>query len=339
MTAAACNGRTEGERSLSGVDYVELVRAVTERGMPLQMKVLGSSMTPSIRDGDLVTIVPLGGREPRIGEVLAFVLPGQQKLIIHRAVAREGEGWLVRGDNGSVSDGVVIAQSILGSVTQVRRNGRPVDFGSGLKGAGIARLSRSGVLILLQGARRLVRRPPAYLLLRAQSYASYRAVARRFAPHFRIEAATGADTQALRRLISPCCLGIVAALPNDAAVKNWVARRGQRVAGVAEFAEIEDPDSPWNGCWIHSLAVKARYRGLGLGEALAARVLEEAAARGARGLSAVVCQDNEAAVKLLQKLGFFPTSVERLEQGLAAQWRLSGERYVVMTRELPGVRP
>ena len=53
-----------------------------ERGASLRTPVHGWSMTPFIRDGDVVTIAPLGPTGPRLGEVLAVELAHGSLLVI-----------------------------------------------------------------------------------------------------------------------------------------------------------------------------------------------------------------------------------------------------------------
>ena len=88
-----------GELHLSNLGQMQLLRSAAERGVPLRMMVRGFSMTPCIRDGDVLTIAPLRGSVPRVGEVVAFSMPDTGRLAIHRVIARLGTGWLMRGDD------------------------------------------------------------------------------------------------------------------------------------------------------------------------------------------------------------------------------------------------
>lgn len=136
-----------GELHLSNPGQSELLRAMVERGRSLRTRVRGFSMSPFIRDNDVLTIAPMNGRAPRIGEVVAFVLLDTGRLAIHRIIARVGSGWLVRGDNSPKADGVVARQNILGVVTRVERNGHDVRLGLGAQAQLIAWLQRAHVLM------------------------------------------------------------------------------------------------------------------------------------------------------------------------------------------------
>jgi ribosomal protein S18 acetylase RimI-like enzyme len=322
-----------GELPLSNLVQLELLRAMMERGLPLRTKVHGFSMMPMIRDEDVVTIVPMAGRDPRLGEVVACVLP-HEKLVLHRVVAREDAGWLLRGDNCRDSDGVVAAEEILGSIARVERNGRDVHHGTGLKGAGIAWLSRAGALRACGVPRRLSRRVASSVLRRAQRFGVYRAAGRRFAPHIDIGEASEADLRVAYRLLNPDETESPPRGSEGPGVVNWVAKRGARVVGFVQLVDTQDPASPWTGHWLFSLWVRGRYRGLGVGEALTLRAVEEARAQGAARLSLAVHENNKKAVRLYRKLAFVPTVVDALEPGFEAEKRLSGRRRVVMRRDL-----
>jgi hypothetical protein len=139
--------RPGGELHLSNQGQLELLRAMVERGRSLRTRVRGFSMSPFIRDDDVLTIATMNGRAPRIGEVVAFILPDMGRLAIHRIVARVGAGWLLRGDNSAKADGVVARENILGVVTRVERNGHDVRLGQGAQARLIAWLQRAHVLM------------------------------------------------------------------------------------------------------------------------------------------------------------------------------------------------
>ena len=139
-----------GELPLSNLGQLELLRGMMERGSPLRTRVRGSSMYPLIRDGDLVTIAPVGEHAPRTGDVVAFVVPGSGRLAVHRVTASTDRGWVVRGDGCSEGDGMVTDADMLGRVVRVERGGRDVYFGGGALGSWTARLSRMGLLVGLK---------------------------------------------------------------------------------------------------------------------------------------------------------------------------------------------
>ncbi|OFW61193.1 MAG: hypothetical protein A2133_10825 [Actinobacteria bacterium RBG_16_64_13] len=305
-----------------------------ERGSPLRIRVFGFSMMPLIQDGDVVTIAPLAGRAPAIGEVVAFVLPGTEKLALHRVVAREGPGWLLRGDNCPDSDGVVVGAEILGRITRVERDGREVPFGSGLTGAGVAWLSRVGVLGGLRVVRRVVRRPAASALRHVQGCAWYRAAGRRLAARFVIAEASDMDVWWAERRLGLFELDSAPLGTAGQAVSGWVAKRGGRVIGFVRLVTIADAESPWKGHWLSSLTVRERYRGLGVGEALAWRAVEDAASRGVSAVWLGVREDNRSALGLSRKLEFEPVASDRPETTFAGEERAATRKHVILRKAL-----
>lgn len=135
-----------GVRALSGSALQEFLRAVLARGAPFRFKARGFSMHPFIQDGDVVTISPLGGRQPRMGDVVAFVHPHTRKLVVHRILARRDGGYLLRGDNTPESEGLIPSEHLQGRVARVERNGRRVRVGQGMARLLIAFLSRHDLL-------------------------------------------------------------------------------------------------------------------------------------------------------------------------------------------------
>ena len=141
------------ELPLSGQALLELMRAVLRRGKPFRFCARGWSMLPFIQDGDVITVAPLGQALPGTGEVVAFVRPQDGNLVVHRAVGVRGGAALIQGDNWLGEDGVVYTDGIipqanlLGRVTRIERNGRPVRLGLGPERFVIAWLSRTRLLV------------------------------------------------------------------------------------------------------------------------------------------------------------------------------------------------
>ena len=132
--------------SLSGPTLVELLRAVLGKGAPFRFRARGSSMSPSIRDGDVVTVSSLSGISPCPGDVVAFAHPGSGKLVVHRVVGKNKNSYLIKGDSVSEVDGFIPEASILGYVGKVERDGKRVFFGLGPEKLLIAFLTRGGLL-------------------------------------------------------------------------------------------------------------------------------------------------------------------------------------------------
>lgn len=138
--------RNGGEDTLSRKALVELLRAVTEKGVPFRFQAPGFSMYPLIRNCDTITISPLPSDRPQLGDVVAFFRPRKSKLVVHRVIGRIEDCYITKGDNNGDPDGLIPRKNILGYVTAVQRHGRDIYFGSGPIGAMIAIASRYNLL-------------------------------------------------------------------------------------------------------------------------------------------------------------------------------------------------
>jgi hypothetical protein len=136
------------------------MQAVLARGLPFRFQARGWSMSPFIRDRDVITIVPVNSTSLKIGDIVAFVVPDSQRLVVHRVVGRRGTELLVQADSAArAADDLVPGSSVLGRVKRVERNGQPVRFGLGTERRVVAFLSRRRVLsLLVMKVRALVRR-------------------------------------------------------------------------------------------------------------------------------------------------------------------------------------
>ena len=108
------------------------MREVLEKGAAFQFRARGASMSPFIKDGDVITVTPLIKEKPDVGKVVAFLQPVSGCLLVHRVVRRQGPVFLIQGDNSANQpDGWVDRQDILGCVTRVERDGRRILVGLG----------------------------------------------------------------------------------------------------------------------------------------------------------------------------------------------------------------
>ncbi len=140
--------RENDELSLHAAEFAGLMHAVLAKDCAFRFCARGTSMTPFIRDGDIITIAPLAGQAPRLGEVIAVSRFDQNHsdLVIHRIVSRLSRGFYVQGDGISCTQEFVALEQILGRVVQVERRGRTVRFGLGPERRLLAWLSRTRLL-------------------------------------------------------------------------------------------------------------------------------------------------------------------------------------------------
>jgi signal peptidase I len=144
MTAVTVE--TERELMLSGPALQELISEVHYRGVPVRFSAAGTSMSPFINDGDILTLSPCSSATLKTGDIVAFMNSGTDHLVIHRIVAFRGGQYLVRGDNAFNCDGLISKSYVLGRVSGIMRNGEQQSLGLGVEKYLIAFLSRQGLL-------------------------------------------------------------------------------------------------------------------------------------------------------------------------------------------------
>ena len=76
-----------GAQGLPRERVLELVRRLLGDGLSVRLRVTGSSMSPFLRDGDVATLVPLGGRPIRRGWLVPWLRPWR-RLVRWAATSR-----------------------------------------------------------------------------------------------------------------------------------------------------------------------------------------------------------------------------------------------------------
>jgi hypothetical protein len=144
----------------------ELVKEVLGREAECRLQVKGYSMSPFIKENDVVTISPVSEASPGFGDVIAFVHPKTEKLLIHRVVWRIRDACLVKGENSFEPDGLIERKDIIGMITRVERDGRKVFFGLGPERFLIALLTRTNLLLPVLRPVRKIFRPVVQLFFK-----------------------------------------------------------------------------------------------------------------------------------------------------------------------------
>jgi signal peptidase I len=99
----------------------------------IRLRVVGTSMVPSILPGDLISVQRAVAAEISSGESVLYVRDG--RMVVHRVVGRtgsheqpfaaQGESFLItRGDRLRRSDPPVSSSELLGKVISIQRGGR-----------------------------------------------------------------------------------------------------------------------------------------------------------------------------------------------------------------------
>ncbi len=137
------------ELLLSGTEFTGIMREAFDRNVLLRFQASGFSMSPFIRNADILTLKPANDFSPCIGDIVACQHPVSKRLVIHRVVAQKKRHLLIKGDNLISADGLVHERDILGKVIKVERGTKQIHIGLGPERFLIAYLARWGLLLPL----------------------------------------------------------------------------------------------------------------------------------------------------------------------------------------------
>ncbi len=107
--------------NLKREDFVSIAQEVLGRGRALKFRAKGGSMSPFIRNGDVVQLVPVKGKI-NLGDVV-FYRSSYGNTIVHRVVRRRREIVITKGDSSPSPDQPVLSKQVLGRVVAVEKNG------------------------------------------------------------------------------------------------------------------------------------------------------------------------------------------------------------------------
>jgi Peptidase S24-like len=106
--------------------FAEVMDQALTSGTVVRFRAEGSSMHPTIRHGEVITVAPVAIADVVRGDVLLCRNGG--RVLAHRVVAIADRGgdrrFELRGDGHTSSDAVVGADEIVARIVAVRRRGR-----------------------------------------------------------------------------------------------------------------------------------------------------------------------------------------------------------------------
>ena len=150
--------KKSGSLSFTRVELLQIFSSLAEKKASVRVRAVGFSMSPFIKDGDIITIAPLSGAATKPGMIVAFACEEREGLVVHRIISRCNGRRITKGDNSISADPAIDDNNILGFVKKIERKGKNVFLGLGVSGLFIAMLSRAGALILLYKAKVILSR-------------------------------------------------------------------------------------------------------------------------------------------------------------------------------------
>ncbi|MEW6213104.1 MAG: signal peptidase I, partial [Acidobacteriota bacterium] len=117
------------EVALETPDFLEQARQMLSRGIPVAMRMSGSSMRPTIEDGDMVTIKPIDENSIKPGDIILYQTRFDT-AVIHRVVRIDRQSServvITRADSSNQPDIPVALHRVLGRVNLIERGGEPI---------------------------------------------------------------------------------------------------------------------------------------------------------------------------------------------------------------------
>jgi signal peptidase I len=109
--------------------FFDVGTALLEGGLRIRFRTAGASMSPTIRDGEVVIVEPAAPESIRAGDIV--LAASERGPLVHRVTGRaKGDGsgdlFILRGDASITADVPIPGDRIRGRVIAVERDGRPV---------------------------------------------------------------------------------------------------------------------------------------------------------------------------------------------------------------------
>ena len=103
----------------------------------------GTSMNPTFKAGDGLTVLPYLNRKARPGDVVVFIHPEKGNNVVHRIIRIDSRGITTRGDNSIVDDlWILKPENIIGRVVSAKRSRRNMRIRGGRTGIVVGGIRR-----------------------------------------------------------------------------------------------------------------------------------------------------------------------------------------------------
>ena len=139
--------RIDNLKIIQNKDFAELMITILEHGKSFRFQARGGSMSPFIKDQDIIRVKPILPEKIHTGDILAFINPDQQKLNVHRVVVIKNGKFCMKGDSVHSPDGWIERDQIIGIVDAIERGGKAKKMGLGFEKFLVAYLSQKNVLL------------------------------------------------------------------------------------------------------------------------------------------------------------------------------------------------
>ena len=293
----------------SAPEFLEISKDILGRGAVLRFQARGWSMFPAVRDGDMLTVQLATPDEIKPQDII-FYRTKDSRVIAHRVVKKirteEKNILLTRGDFSRDKVEKVFFEDVMGKVSNIERNGRAFNICKGTGKFSDRFFFTFGPLIMM------LRQVLAGLLFYIQGIRLYRSFIRRF---------TKVEVIYQKEQL-------------DDSSERVFAKVKDLVVGEMTINKFQGQEDMYQGWWIFGTWVHWRYRRIGIGRQLTDIAYRIAAQKGAGDVKLLVFEDNRAAFKLYESLGFWKVSIPQIDEELREEAKETGRQRIIMKKDL-----
>ena len=302
--------------NLGSFDLAELATEVFNRGGIISFIAMGSSMLPTLKDGDLLTAAPEDPLSIKQGDLLLYRTVDDRGAV-HRvsdASRVSSHAELILSSDSSPEDLYRISiEQVMGKVISAARDGKAVRIDSVVSDE-----PQTIFASLIAGFKSAPRRAASRMFSAASGFRLYRklyaAILRPFVKYETHPAEQYSGT------------------PGTQSTWDWLNAYlfGRRI-GSAQLIRFEQ-DTPFGEYpWLFSMRVKSLFRGGGVGRGLTSLAVSGAELSGDKLIGLLVEETNNRAVDLYKSMGFEIVSFSDLSSDLRE--RIGSGKAVMLRKQ------
>lgn len=334
------------------IEFLELSNEILSKGICLRFQARGGSMSPFIRDGDILKVKPVEISEIKLGDVIFYRT--ENRIVAHRVIKKvsgKDKAFLVtKGDSSPNSDEPLHAENLLGKVVTLERNGLSLRLDGRLRRltnllwAKISPFSRY-IYPPISRLKRSIRRVLGKLLPYVQDLKLYRKLSKNLIKNeICYSIATLDDVFSLCQLYRYNKYSDIRDYteffrehlnkPHKSEYYLIAKSRDKVIGSVTLKRGSKTDSSPYEGWWLSGMLVSWRYRGLGIGEKLTTMAADVAAKHGASEIKLLAFEDAKPAYNLYRKMGFRQTSIPELDKQLIEEAKNGSRQRIILAKEI-----
>ena len=300
--------------NLGSSDLAELAAEVFDRGGVISFIAMGSSMLPTLKDGDLLTAAPEDPFSIKQGDIILY-RTGDDHAAVHRVsdVSRISSyaELTLSGDSSPEDIYRISIVQVMGKIVSAARDGKVIRFDSEA-----LKESQTVSARLIARFKFIPRRAAAGIFSAASGFRPYRKLcAAILRPIVKYESHPAEQ---------------YSGSPGTQSSWDWLNAYlfGKRI-GSAQLIRFEQGTPFGEYPWLFSMRVKSLFRGGGVGRGLTSLAVSRSELSGDKTIGLLVEETNYRAVKLYESMGFktvpfsdlSPELRERIGSGKAVMLR------------------